>query len=77
METSGTAFITVLSSDMLWKLATLPGKDHPDMLTSMNDSTLKLGRQGKDEVAEVMQRQTLATTNRISGKEHLGTLTSV
>jgi hypothetical protein len=55
----------------------LPGKDHPDMLTSMNDSTLKLGRQGKDEVAEVMQRQTLATTNRISGKEHLGTLTSV
>jgi hypothetical protein len=47
------------------------------MLTSMNNLAEVLNSQGKYEVAEAMHKQTLATREKVLGKEHLYTLTSI
>jgi tetratricopeptide (TPR) repeat protein len=44
---------------------------------SMNNLAGVLDRQGKYEEAEAMHRQTLATSEKVLGREHPSTLTSV
>jgi Flp pilus assembly protein TadD len=53
------------------------GREHPDTLTSMSNLALVLGRQGKYEEAEAMNRQTLALKETVLGREHPDTLTSM
>jgi hypothetical protein len=47
------------------------GKEHPSILTSMNNLSLVLRDQGKYEEAEATQRQALGLAEKELGKEHL------
>lgn len=52
------------------------GKEHPDILSSMNKLAGVLSDQGKYGEAEEMFRQALAVMERVLGKEHPSTLTN-
>jgi hypothetical protein len=55
----------------------LLGKEHPDILTSMNNLALVLSDQDKYEQVEEMHRQALGLRETALGKEHPGILTSM
>jgi hypothetical protein len=52
-------------------IETVLGKEHPSILTSMNNQALVLRDQGKYEQAEEMHRQVLGLFETVLGKEHL------
>ena len=58
-------------------METVLGKDHPDMLVSMNNLAESLRQQGKYAVAEAMHRQVLQLKETVLGKDHPSTLMSM
>ncbi|KAF4612495.1 hypothetical protein G7Y89_g15595 [Cudoniella acicularis] len=56
---------------------TVPGKEYPETLGSMNNLAVSLGQQGKFAEAEAMNRQVLQLQETVLGKEHPGTLKSM
>jgi hypothetical protein len=56
---------------------TVLGKEHPDIMGSINNSANVLSRQSKYEQVEEMHRQVLRLKETVLGKEHPSTLTSM
>jgi hypothetical protein len=56
---------------------TVLGKEHPDILGSINNSANVLSCQRKYEQAEEMHRQAARLKETVLGKEHPSTLTSM
>jgi hypothetical protein len=50
--------------------------NHPDTLISMSNLAQVLGRQGKYQASEAIQRKTLFEREEVLGKEHPDTLMS-
>ncbi|KAI4940646.1 hypothetical protein J4E91_011283 [Alternaria rosae] len=55
----------------------VPGREHPDTLTSVSNLGSVLARQGKYDEAEAMHRRALEGYEKALGREHPHTLTSV
>ncbi|KAF8533565.1 hypothetical protein BDD12DRAFT_864548 [Trichophaea hybrida] len=53
------------------------GDNHPDTLTSMNNLSLVLSKQGQWKEAEELQMQVIDMSKRVLGDEHPDTLTSI
>ncbi|KAF2191860.1 hypothetical protein K469DRAFT_495975, partial [Zopfia rhizophila CBS 207.26] len=53
------------------------GKEHSEILTSMNNLAQALKNQGKYVEAKKMNRETLALREQVLGKEHPDTLASM
>src|SRR5436190_106243 len=62
---------------MLQLQETVLGKDHPNMLGSMNNLAVSLNQQGKYAEAEAMHRQMLQLQETVLGKDHPYTLRSM
>jgi tetratricopeptide (TPR) repeat protein len=56
---------------------TVLGKEHPDILASMNNLAGVLSHQGRYEQAEEIYRQVLRLWETVLGKEHPSTLASM